>query len=133
MKKAKKRYINDKIKQCSNSNSRQDFSNILSLPFCSIFNACIEEPCLPRIWKSADVIPSPKIVPVKHAATNLRPNSLTPVTSKIGESFIYKWLLESIEDRIDPYQFGAIKNSCTTDALMLMIHTCFKLLMEQDH
>jgi hypothetical protein len=31
--------------------------------------------------------------------------------SKIGESFIYKWLLEAIEDRIDPNLFGAIKNS----------------------
>ena len=43
----------------------RDFSNILSLPLCSIFNASIEEACLPRIWKSVDVIPSPKIVPVK--------------------------------------------------------------------
>ena len=41
--------------------------------------------------------------PVKDAATDLRPISLTPVMSKIGESFIYKWLLESIEGRIDPY------------------------------
>ena len=106
----------------------RDFSNILSLPLCSIFNASIEEACLPRIWKSADVIPSPKIVPVKDAATDLRPISLTPVMSKIGESFIYKWLLESIEDRIDPYQFGAIKNSCTTDALLLMIHNWFQAL-----
>ena len=54
--------------------------------------------------------------------------SLTPVMSKIGKSFIYKWLLESIEDRIDPYQFGAIKNSCTTDALMLVIHNLFQAL-----
>ena len=35
----------------------RDFSNILSLPLCSIFNASIEDACLPRIWKSADVIP----------------------------------------------------------------------------
>ena len=48
--------------------------------------------------------------------------------SKIGESFIYEWLLESIEDRIDPYQFGAIKNSCTTDALMVMTHNWFQAL-----
>ena len=78
--------------------------------------------------KSADVLPSPKIVPVKDAATELRPISLTPLISKIGESFIYKWLMESIEDRIDLYQFGTIKNSCTTDALMLKIHNWFKAL-----
>ena len=64
----------------------------------------------------------------KDAATDLKPISLTPVMSKIGESFIYKWLMVSIEDRIDPYQFGAIKNSCTTDALMLMIHNWFQAL-----
>ena len=43
----------------------RDFSNILSLPLCSIFNASIKKACLPGIWKSADVIPSPKIVPKK--------------------------------------------------------------------
>ena len=106
----------------------KDFSDILSLPLCSIFNASIEEAYLSTIWKSADVIPSPKTTPVKDAATDLRPISLTPVMSKIGESFIYKWLLEAIEDRIDPNQFGAIKNSCTTDALMFMIHKWFQAL-----
>ena len=88
----------------------------------------IEEAYLPTIWKSADVIPSSKTTPVKDAATDLRPISLTPVMSKIGESFIYKWLLEAIEDRIDPNQFGAIKNSCTTDASMFMIHKWFQAL-----
>jgi hypothetical protein len=106
----------------------KDFSDILSLPLCSIFNASIEEAYLPTIWKSADVIPYPKTTPVKDAATDLRPISLTPVMSKIGESSIYKWLLEAIEDRIDPNQFGAIKNSCTTDALMFMIHKWFQAL-----
>ena len=43
----------------------KDFSDILSLPLCSIFNASIEEAYLPTIWKSADVIPSPKTTPVK--------------------------------------------------------------------
>jgi hypothetical protein len=76
----------------------KDFSDILSLPLCSIFNASIEEAYLPTIWKSADVISSPKTTPVKDAASDLRPISLTPVMSKIGESFIYKWLLEAIED-----------------------------------
>jgi hypothetical protein len=67
----------------------KDFSDILSLPPCSIFNALIEEAYLPTIWKSADVIPSSKTTPVKDATTDLRPISLTPVMSKIGESFIY--------------------------------------------
>jgi hypothetical protein len=106
----------------------KDFSDILSLPPCSIFNALIEEAYLPTIWKSADVIPSSKTTPVKDATTDLRPISLTPVMSKIGESFIYKWLLEAIEDRIDPNQFGAIKNSSTMDASMFMIHKWFQAL-----
>ena len=72
----------------------KDFSNILSLPLCSVFNTSIEEACLPRTWKSVDVVPSPKTVPVKDAAIDLRQISLTPVMSKIGESFIYKWLLK---------------------------------------
>jgi hypothetical protein len=48
--------------------------------------------------------------------------------SKIGEWFIYKWLLDSIEDRIDRNQFGVLKKLCTTDALMLMIHKLFQAL-----
>ena len=76
--------------------------DILILPLCSILNASIDEAYLPTIWKYDDVIPSPKVIPVTDAATDLRPISLTPVMSKIGKSFIYKWLLDSIEDRIDP-------------------------------
>jgi hypothetical protein len=53
--------------------------------------------------------------------------------SKIWESFIYKWLLGAIEDRIDTSQFGAIQNSCTTDALMFVIHKWFQALEELDH
>ena len=74
----------------------KDFSDILSLPLCSIFDLLIEKAYFPSIWKSANVVPSLKTTPVKDAATDLRTISLTPVMSKIGESFIYKLLLNSI-------------------------------------
>ncbi len=35
---------------------------------------------------------------------------------------MHKWMWDIIKDMIDDYQFGAIKGSCTTYALILMIH-----------
>ena len=125
-----------RVNSCNKASGPDNFPNwilnnasdILNLPLCSFLNASIDEAYLPTTWKSADVITSPKITPVTDAATDLRQISLTPVMSKIGESFIYKWLLDSLEDGIDPKQFSVIKNSCTTDALMLMIRNWFQAL-----
>jgi hypothetical protein len=99
-----------------------DFAGSLAGPISAIFNSSLREGVIPQIWKSADVIPLPKKMPPKLLEKDLRPISLTPVISKVLEQFMYAWLWDVIKDKVDPGQFGAIKGSCTTYALIQMIH-----------
>ena len=92
----------------------------------SIFNSSIREGLLvPVLWKSADVLPLPKISNLQSVECDLRPwpNSLTPVLSKILEDYIFQWLCPIIMPYIDPRQFGYIKKSSSTAALIHLLHT----------
>jgi hypothetical protein len=95
---------------------------LLAGPICSIFNASIAQGRNPTLWKSAGVIPVPKISNPKSVDSDLRPISLTPVLSKLLESFVFRWLFNYIRPSIDPLQFGNIKNCSTTHALIHKIH-----------
>ena len=83
----------------------------ISLPVCSMFNSSIREGHVPRLWKSADVLPLRKIPRPKSIDTDLRPISLTAVLSKILESFVFNWLAPIVMPYIDPFQFGSVKKS----------------------
>ena len=74
------------------------------------------------IWKSANVIPIPKVNPPRNIESDLRPISLVPTIAKLLESIIGSWILEAIELHIDKYQFGSIKGKSTTIALADMVH-----------
>ena len=71
----------------------------LSAPISSIFNASISQATLPSLWKSADVIPLPKIKSSQLTDQDLRPISLTPTLSKIFEGFVFNWMSEQISHR----------------------------------
>ena len=43
---------------------------------------------VPTVWKQANVVPLPKVKQVKDLKKDLRPISLTPAISKIGEEFV---------------------------------------------
>jgi hypothetical protein len=66
---------------------------VLCRPLCSIFNWSVREGFVPSIWKEANVTPIQKSSPPKDVDSDFRPISLTPIISKILESFPYKWLL----------------------------------------
>ena len=55
--------------------------------------------------KSADAIPSSTTSQDKDAATDLGPVLSAPIMNKIDE-----WLVDSIENRIDPNQFGVYQS-----------------------
>ena len=60
---------------------------------------------------------------------DLRPISLTATLSKTCERFVADWLMELIDEKIDKRQFGSLKNSSTTHALLSLLH---HLLNETD-
>jgi hypothetical protein len=100
----------------------RDFAGQLSGPLCSIFNSSLRDGYIPIIWKCADVAPLPKVTPPQRLDKDLRPISLTPVVSKVMESFVHSWTWSIIKEKIDKGQFGAIKGSCTTFALIKMVN-----------
>ena len=99
---------------------------MLAGPLASIVNSSVRESFVPDIWKSADVLPLPKTSPPKIIEKDLRPISLTPAVSKACmEHFVYQWIWECIEDKIDPLQFGGKKGSSTVYALIQLLHEWF--------
>ena len=75
------------------------------------------------MWKLANVTPLPKTVAIEDFNKDLRPISLTPTLSKIAESCIIEQEIRpTLLKAMDPNQFGFVPNSCTTFALISMLH-----------
>jgi hypothetical protein len=58
-------------------------------------------------------------------------SDFTPIISKILESFPYKWLLNSVSKKIDPLQFGSLKGSSTSMALIYMLYKWYEAADKQ--
>ena len=70
-----------------------------------LYNACIKEGKIPKVWKVADVTPIHK-KGSKADAANYRPISLTSILCKIYEKFVRDNILDHVKDRIAPQQHG---------------------------
>ena len=88
----------------------------------------LHEGFVPPLWKCANVTLIPKCFPISDIDSDVRPISLTPIVSKILESFLYNWLSQSIDDHIDNLQFGSIRKSSTTMALIYMLHKWYQAM-----
>jgi len=108
----------------------RDFCTELSGPVCAMFNASIREGRVPQRWKEANVLPVPKTHPPRSIETDLRPISLTSTLVKLLESIVGAWMLERIENKLDVYQYGALKGRSTTHALVDMLHHWSKAIDE---
>ena len=100
----------------------KDYAPLLAPPVTSIFNASLQQASVPAVWKKADVIPVPKNKVPSDITQHLRPISLTATLSKTCERFVADWLMELIGEKIDKRQFGSLKNSSTTHALLSLLH-----------
>ena len=99
----------------------KDCALILSGPM-SIFNSSVRESYIRTIWKSATVIPIPKVACASDITKDFRPISLTPTLSKILDRFVPNWIMDMVSDNLDVFQFGAIKHSSPAYALIKIIH-----------
>ena len=100
----------------------KNFSPVICRPVCSIFNSSILQGHVPSLWKCANVLPLGKVSQPRSIKSDLRLISLTAVLSKVLEGFVFNWLTAIILPHVDPFQFGCVKKSSTTHALVHLIH-----------
>ena len=84
----------------------KNHANILAGPLTAIFNSSLREGTIPETYKSANVIPVPKVNPPSTIEKYVRPIYLTPIASKTLESIILNMVNENIEENINCNQFG---------------------------
>ena len=111
----------------------KNHANILAGPLTAIFNSSLREGIIPDTWKSANVIPVPKVNQPNTIEKDVRPISLTPIASKTSESIILNMVNEKIAENIKPNQFGGMGGASTTDALVEMIHRWSEATDKLDH
>ena len=100
----------------------KNHDSILAGPLTAIVNGSLREGIIPETWKSANVIPVPKVNPPNTIAKYVRPISLTPIASKTLESIILNMVNDKIEENINFNQFGGMGVASTKDALVEMIN-----------
>ena len=102
-------------------------ADLLAGSVTDILNCSYRECCLPPSWKEADVVAIPKEKSIQDINNHLQPISLTPILSKLAEDFVVnRYLKPAVMERIDKRQFGTVPKSCTTHALISMLHTWTK-------
>ena len=75
----------------------KNHANILAGPLNAIFDSSLREGIIPETWKSANVIPVPKVNPPNTIENDVRPISLTPIASKTLKSIILNMVNEKIK------------------------------------
>ncbi|PFX20958.1 Eukaryotic translation initiation factor 3 subunit I [Stylophora pistillata] len=99
----------------------REFAFKFADPVANLFNSSLAWGIVPDIWKDANITPVPK-ESVPRSLSDFWPISLTPCLSKVLEEFVACWVLEDIQSKIDPCQFGCLKGTSTTLCLMDMLH-----------
>ena len=94
-----------------------EFSPELAEPLCKIFQNIIQSSHWPSTWKTEYGIPLKK-VKTPETEDELRIISLTNHFSKTFEQFVMDWLMVYVGDKIDPSQFGGMKDSSISHYLI---------------
>ena len=111
----------------------EKFAVILVAPITTILNCSFREGRLPRVWKLANICPIPKGDQVLDVNKDLRPISLTSTLCKIAEEVIISSHLKPLLLAcMDFNQFGFVPGSCTTFALISLIHRWSEVLDKSD-
>ena len=93
------------------------------MPRTDILNSSYQQGTVPSQWKQAVVVPIPKTN--RPAWNSLRPVSLTDHFAKLAESFMTKWILSNIENKLDPNQFGNRKGVSTAHYLIKLMENLY--------
>ena len=85
-----------------------------------LFNLSIAKGQLPRLWKTASVVPIPKSSNNKHSPSGYRPISLLPIVSKLLEKHIHSLIVDHLIEHapISDVQWGFQQKKSTVTALL---------------
>ena len=96
---------------------------ILAEPIHHLLSESLRQRRLPKLWKTASVIPVPKS---KSVNPEYRPISLLPIPAKLLEKVILRDLRPHLSACLGESQFGVRKNSSTTHAIIVAHETLTK-------
>ena len=99
----------------------------LAVPFTFLFNWSMKEHKLPAVWKTSEIVPTPKKPKVK-VLNDLRPVALTPVVVKCFERLVLLRLLPAVYPYQDPFQFAYKKKRSVDDAIAYFFDNIYKHL-----
>jgi hypothetical protein len=103
----------------------KDLAALIAKPVCAIWNSSLREGFTPELWRSADICPVPKTNPIINIRKDLRPISLTPILAKLLEHHPVKHMRNTCPN-IDPTQYGGVKGSSVTHALLRILQPIYK-------
>ena len=89
----------------------------LSVPLTLIYNHSFVNRSWPDVWKVETVVPIPKI-PTPEDMNDIRPISMTPLWSKVLESFVASYTLLETRSNWRANQHGGRQGSCTDHVLI---------------
>ena len=94
----------------------------MAKPLTAIYNNCFLERQWPNIWKVEILVPIPKI-PTPLSVNDIRPISMTPLWSKLLETYIASYTLLETSPNWKSNQHGGRKGSSTDHVLIQMWDT----------
>ena len=97
----------------------KDFSYILASHIAAIYNSSVGQSDVPPSWKQSEILLT-NISQVTSLAKHIRPIALTPVLSKVLESFVVSWMSGATVH--SETHNGGSKDSSTILALITMLH-----------
>ena len=98
----------------------QKCADLLAVPASIVFNEITRTSTYPSKWKIEHQIAIPKKFPPENE-DDLRNIAKTPFLSKVYESFLAQWLLDTIKPYLDPQQCG-LKGSSISHYLIQLLH-----------
>ena len=104
----------------------KECSHLVATLVTAIFNSSLRDGVLPKLWKTATVIPLSKKHPPVTTENDIKPISLTPIIAKVFESLVLKWVDYYVKPQLHNKQYGGMAGTCTTDALVEMLHKWYE-------
>ena len=104
-----------------------EFSVEFASPLSNIYNTATLTGIWPQLWKYEFVTPVPKVFPTE-TTEDLRKISGTKNLSKIYESLISEPIIQDMEPKMDPSQFGNVKGLSIQHYLVKMMNQILTIL-----